>query len=236
MSQHSDHFMAIVLSDLIYANWKEVHHRLGVMGFAMLGEPISHAGSECMVVRNKIVAYLVFRGTEASKGSTSDILSNVGVPIPWAGQGLAHSGYDHHFTMIRVEARARAELINTDTPLHITGHSLGGVLATMYSSWVGSGSPDDHKIMSMISFGAPKALSKAAVATIRAPTHRYTNRYDFAPHWQPGLVLGHPEGQIMVNSGGWAGPVSRHGSGKYIKAVGNLPENYLGGNQGHGEG
>ncbi len=231
MSQRSDHYMAIVLSDLIYENWKEVHHQLRVMGFAMLGEPISHAGSQCMVVRNKTIAYLVFRGTEASKGSISDIMSNVGVPTSWAGQGLAHSGYDHHFAMMRAPARERSELIETDTPLHITGHSLGGVMATMYSSWVGSGTPDDHKIMSLITFGAPKALSRAAVATIKAPGYRYTNRHDFAPHWQPGFVLGHPERQVMVNSGGWAGPVSRHGSGKYIKAVANAPVHYLGGSR-----
>lgn len=231
MSKRSDHYMAIVLSDLIYENWKEVHHRLSVMGFAMLGEPISHAGSECMLVRNAKIAYLVFRGTEASKGSLSDIFSNVGVPTSWAGQGKAHSGYDHHFAMIRAQARNRAEMVETATPLHITGHSLGGVLATMYAAWVGSGGPDDHKIMSLISFGAPKALSKTAVATIKASTYRYTNRYDFAPHWQPGLVLGHPEGQIKVNSGGWAGPVTRHGSGKYIKAVADAPVFYLGGSR-----
>ena len=229
MSQRSDHYMAIVLSDLIYENWKEVHHRLSVMGFAMLGEPISHAGSECTLVRNATIAYLVFRGTEASRGSISDILSNVGFPRAWAGQGLAHSGYDHHFAMIRAQARERAELVETATPLHITGHSLGGVLATMYSSLVGSGSPDDHKIMSLISFGAPKALSEAAVATIKAPTYRYTNRYDFAPHWQPGFVLGHPDGRVKINSGGWRGPVSRHGSDKYINAVAKLPAHYFGG-------
>lgn len=231
MSQRSDHYMAIVLSDLIYENWKEVNHCLGVMGFVMLGEPISHAGSECMLVRNVNVAYLVFRGTEASKGSLSDIFSNVGYPRSWAGQGLAHSGYDYHFAMIRAQARNRAEMVETATPLHITGHSLGGVLATMYGSWVGSGTSDDHKIMSLISFGAPKALSKAAVATIKAPTYRYTNRYDFAPHWQPGFVLGHPDGQVKVSSGGWVGPVSRHGSGKYIEAVANVPVNYLGGSR-----
>ena len=219
MSQWSDHYMAIVLSDLIYENWEEVHYRLSVMGFWMLGEPITHAGSECMLVCNANVAFLVFRGTEISKGSLSDILSNVGVPASWAGQGKAHSGYDRHFAMIRAQARTRAELIETTTPLHITGHSLGGVEATMYAAWVGSGGPHDHKIMSLISFGASKALSKAAVATIKAPIYRYTNRYDFAPYWQPGLVLGHPEGQIKVDSGGWIGPVSRHGSSKYVKAV-----------------
>lgn len=213
------HQMAIVLSDLIYDNWKEVHHRLNVMGFTMLGEPISHAGSECMVVSDGHVAFLVFRGTEASKGSLSDIFSNVGRPRRWAGQGKAHSGYDHHFSMIRAQARDRAELIETSTPLYITGHSLGGVLATMYASWVGSGGPDDHNIMSLITFGAPKALSEAAVGAIKAPCYRYTNRYDFAPHWQPGLVLGHPSVRVKVNSGGWGGPVSRHGSSKYIKAV-----------------
>ena len=35
MSQHSDHYTAIVLSDLIYDNWKEVHHGLGAMGFGL---------------------------------------------------------------------------------------------------------------------------------------------------------------------------------------------------------
>jgi pimeloyl-ACP methyl ester carboxylesterase len=211
--------MAAILSDLVYEDWAVVKDVLRNMDFIMLGAPISHAGAQCMMVRDSEVGFLVFRGTEASKGSIRDILSNFGRPTAWAGQGLAHSGYDHHFAMIRAHARDRAEMLETATPLHITGHSLGGALATMYASWIGSGGPDDHKIMSLISFGAPKALSEDAVATIAAPTYRYTNRYDFAPHWQPGLILGHPEGQIKVDSGGWAGPVSRHGSDKYIEAV-----------------
>jgi hypothetical protein len=216
---HADHYMAITMSDLIYADWNEVYARLKLMGYYMLGDPIMHGGAECMLVRNSEAAFLVFRGTEASKGSMSDILSNVGVPARWAGRGLVHSGYDHHFSLIRAQARDRAEMVETATPLHVTGHSMGGVLATMYAAWVGSGGPDDHKIMSLITFGAPKALSKGALKTIKSPTYRYTNRYDFAPHWQPGLVLRHPEGHIKVNSGGWAGPVSRHSSKKYRKAV-----------------
>ncbi|MCK5642837.1 MAG: hypothetical protein KAJ19_18655 [Gammaproteobacteria bacterium] len=219
MTVRSDYHTAAVLSDLIYADWDRVHKRLAVMGFVMLGDPISHAGSECMVVRNHRIAFLVFRGTEASRGSIRDILSNIGLPARWAGQGLAHRGYDHHFAMIRAQARSRAEMVETATPLHVTGHSMGGVLATMYASWVGSGGPDDHKIMSLITFGAPKALSRDALATIKAPAHRYTNRYDFAPHWQPGFILRHPGGRVKVNSGGWVGPISRHGSNKYIKAV-----------------
>ena len=211
--------IAIVLSDLIYDNWKDVRHRLNGIGFSMLGEPISHAGSECMVVSDGNVAFLVFRGTEASKGSLSDIISNVGFPRTWAGQGLAHSGYNRHFSMIRHTARERAELVNSAIPLHITGHSLGGVMATLYAAWVGSGGPDDHKIMTLLTYGAPKCLCEAALMTIKAKTYRYTNKYDFAPHWQPGFILKHPEPQVKVDSGGWIGPVSRHGSGRYIQAL-----------------
>ena len=140
------HVMSM-LSGLIYEDWKDVHRMLAVQGLHMVGEPFNHSGSQGMIVAHNRMkwAALVFRGTEASKGSISDILSNVGFPVKWAGRGKAHSGYKKHFAMIRYEARQRAEQIPSLCPLYVTGHSMGGSLATMYASWVGSGSPQGHR-------------------------------------------------------------------------------------------
>lgn len=218
-----------MLSGLIYEDWDIVRQQLAVQGLEMVGEPFSHAGSQGMMVQHKRLAWaaLVFRGTEASKGSVSDLLSNIGFPVKWAGEGKAHSGYKSHFAMIRYEARERAEQIPSGTPLFVTGHSMGGSLATMYAAWVGSGGPDDHKLAALITLGAPKTLSEAALACIPCPGYRVTNKYDFAPHWPPVPGLGHPEIEVAIDSGGWRGPVSRHGTTKYTDTLQSMPPQAL---------
>ena len=75
MPRSFDHYMAAILSDLVYEDWAVVKDVLRNMDFIMLGAPISHAGAQCMMVRDSEVGFLVFRGTEASKGSIRDILS-----------------------------------------------------------------------------------------------------------------------------------------------------------------
>ena len=97
---------------------------------------------------------------------------------------------------------------------------MGGSLATLYASWVGSGGPEDHRIYLLVTFGAPKALSARALGDIACPTLRCTNKYDFAPHWPPVPGLAHPgQPRVRLDSGGWPGPVSRHGADRYVRAV-----------------
>jgi triacylglycerol lipase len=212
------------LSELAY--YDGVRARLHELGMEFVCPPFDHAGSQGMLVRSRDMAALVFRGTEASAGSVSDITSNLGVPVRWAGNGRAHSGYARHFSMIRYEARKMAELVPSEIPLYVTGHSMGGCLATLYASWVGSGSPEDHWLHALVTYGAPKALSVRALADMhcKAGARRYTNKYDFAPHWPPVLGLTHPKLRVRVDSGGWPGPVSRHGADRYVEAVDLLCE------------
>lgn len=222
------HAMAL-LSEIVYDDWDSVHQQLAAIGLKMIGQPIEHAGSQAMLVcsRRMTWAVLVFRGTEASKGSISDLFSNVGFPVKWAGAGKAHSGYKRHFAMIRYDARNLAEQVPSSCPLYVTGHSMGGALATMYAAWVGSGGAEDHKIETLVTLGAPRTLSEGALVRISCPVHRVTNKYDFAPHWPPVPGLAHPETQVKVNSGGWRGPVSRHGASKYVKALQSIAPRLL---------
>ena len=209
------------LSGLIYEDWSAVHKGLVDLNMHMTGNPFDHGGSEGMLVHHKEEnwAAIVFRGTEASKGSLSDLFSNIGFARSWAGPGKAHSGYSRHFAHIRYEARMRAQQVYPHVLLYVVGHSMGGALATMYASWVAMGGPDDHKLAGLVTYGAPKTLNKAAIEAIRCPVHRYTNEYDFAPHWPPIFGLSHPEPRIKINSGGWIGGITRHNTSKYIEAA-----------------
>ncbi len=211
----------IRLSDLVYDDprYGDGSRALWTLGMKLVGQPFDHAGSQGMLVCGLGIAALVFRGTEA-KNSAGDLLSNFGLPRSWVGPGRAHSGYAHHFSMIRYKARLRAELVPSDVPLYVTGHSMGGDLATLYAAWVGSGGPEDHALRALVTFGAPKTLSREGCAAIKCEVRRFTNRHDFAPHWPPVPKLTHPrDSQIEVDSNGWPGWVSRHATDKYIEAV-----------------
>jgi len=209
----------VTLSGLIYEPWPTVKQGLSAMQMEMVCEPFDIEGSQGMLVLGQTHAYLVFRGTEASKAKIRDIVSNFGFPADWAGKGKAHSGYARHFGFIRKPARDFAERIPTPIPLIVTGHSLGGCLATLYASWIASGGVDDHKLAGLLTYGAPKCLNGEALAKIACPVFRFTNRYDFAPLWPPIFGLSHPDNQVKINSGGWPGPVSRHSVSKYMRTV-----------------
>ena len=209
----------VILSGLIYEDWPIVKQGLRALEMEMVCDPFDIEGAQGMLVLGKTHAYLVFRGTEVSKAKFWDVVANIGIPVPWVGVGKAHSGYARHFGHIRQPARAFAEQIPTPIPLLVVGHSMGGCLATDYASWVSSGGPDDHKLAGLISYGAPKCLNKQAIDAIACPAFRFTNRYDFAPHWPPIPGLDHPKNQVKINSGGWPGPVSRHSVSKYMRTV-----------------
>ncbi len=208
-----------ILSSLIYEEWSKVELGLSGLCMDMVCDPFDILGAQGMLVLGQTHAYLVFRGTEASKAKIRDIISNFGFPSDWVGGGKAHSGYAKHFSYIRHPARAFAERIPTPIPLIVVGHSMGGCLATLYASWVASGSPEDHKLAGLITYGAPKCLNDEAITNIACPVFRFTNRFDFAPHWQPISGLSQPKNQVKINSGGWPGPVSRHSVSKYRRTV-----------------
>jgi len=201
------------LSGLVYDDWGKVKTGLGVLGFVLVDEPWDHGDTQGMLVRNKLYSAIVFRGTEATKLRLRDIFSNFGHPSAWAGVGLAHSGYENAFGMVRYDARKLAERVSNDLPLYVTGHSMGGALASLYASWAG------HRLAGLVSFGSPRAMNREACDAISCPVYRYENRHDFAPHYPPSFMLTHPGEAIKLDSGGWPGPVSRHSINRYIEAL-----------------
>ena len=138
-------------------------------------------------------------------------------PVRWQGEGRAHSGYVDHFNMIAADARALARELPRDKRLYCVGHSMGGCLATLYASW----EPD--QLAGLITFGAPKALDRAAAAAIRCPVHRFTQPWDPAPWWPPLVGLVHPAPATRLRPAhAWERPIQRHMIDSYLAALERL--------------
>ena len=200
----------------VYEDWPialKVARSLGYHEFT----PIDHDDSQAMVVANEYEAVAVFRGTEATKGVLSDIMSNLGmVPVGWAGAGEVHPGYLHHLSRIRFKV-AQILALHKDKQIVLTGHSLGGAIATLYAAFA------DHHALPIAetwTFGAPKALSSSSSSNISCDFFRVVDPVDFAPYhplYAPWYK--HPDRAVKIkvrNPGRCWGVISRHMVDGYV--------------------
>jgi pimeloyl-ACP methyl ester carboxylesterase len=209
---------------LIYLpEWDQVAAGLGRLGAALIDHR-DHADAEAMLAMAGPPeipwAAIVFRGTEASRARCRDIVDNLGTARRWAGAGRAHSGYLTGLERTRHEAWLWAEKLPGGLPLFVAGHSMGGAIATLFASWYFSVHAQ-VRLAGLVTFGAPKALDRAAAAAIACPIARYAIPLDFAQVWPPGWRLTHPAPAIALRSARrWPGPVSRHSVDNYVASLG----------------
>lgn len=215
------------LSARVYDDLAVFERKAALEQFAVL-RSFDHYGSQAVHVRGPSADAIVFRGTEASNLSCSDLLSNLTVPWPaaWQGVGKVHSGYRTHLNMIGFEALAMAESVASDVPLYVTGHSLGGAIATLFASWYyydNRGQKPPYKLKALVTFGAPKSINKLAGLAIQCPIRRYAVVGDFAPHWPPAFGLTHPVAAIWLPPRSkWHGPLRRHTPDTYQRGVASV--------------
>jgi len=112
-----------------------------------------------------------------------------------------------------------AKNVGSDIPLTVTGHSLGGAIATLFASWYFFEYPD-YKLHSLVTFGAPKSVDRKAAAAISCPINVYQVRGDFAPYWPPVIGLGNPPPALTLPPRKESdGLLQRHDVQWYVEAM-----------------
>lgn len=128
--------------------------------------------AQASVVTTPEFCILVFRGT----ADLRDWITNVRIaPTMWPAGGRVHEGFARAAT--RVHDAMAAALASIDLPTFVTGHSLGGALATLAMS--------QHPFVASYTFGAPRVGDAEFWQTITQPLYRVVNNGDLVPSLPP---------------------------------------------------
>lgn len=181
---------------------------LGTLEMDLL-ETFDQDGTQAILVRMGESLVLAFRGTEAMR--FSDIRTDLdAVTVPCGSGGMIHRGFKRAFEAVRADVdRVLQQSEHAARPLYVTGHSLGGALATIAARQM------DHAggIAACYTFGAPRVGDEVWISSMKTPLYRLVNAAD--------AVTMLPPNRNLATVFGWvAGFVPAVGSGlrKFVLA------------------
>ena len=153
--------------------------------------PFNASSSQACVIAHEGYVAAVFRGTD----EIADWLDNLNV-VPISGPfGKVHKGF-HNALMdvwpsMRQTIRAIRSKDERRRPLWLTGHSLGGALATIAASFLVE---DDESFFGVYTFGSPRCGDKEFARVYKveagARTYRFQNNNDIVSR-VPARMMGY---------------------------------------------
>lgn len=174
--RHKEKFLSLI-STCLYDDKEErktLEKDLSYLGGYRIVETFDREGTQAILVKNEKHLVLAFRGTEAS--SIKDIKADIkAVTKACETGGKIHSGFDEAYKQVALDiegALNREECENT--PLLITGHSLGGALATIAAKKI------THRggNAACYTFGSPRVGDEVWISNIKTPLYRVVNAAD----------------------------------------------------------
>lgn len=174
-----------LVDDFVYDHKKETKSlktNLGLLNYS-LDSTYDVDGSQALLAKNdeqkRII--LAFRGTEAK--DVRDIKADINAKLQSSvGGGKSHRGFTKAYWAIGHDIQERLSQDDvSDYRIYITGHSLGGALATIATKNL------KHKggISACYTFGAPRVGNKDWVEDIKPPMYRIVNASDVVPMLPP---------------------------------------------------
>lgn len=145
------------------------------------------------VLTSDEASILAFRGTSSAVDWVSDFIAQQTVYRPVKNAGQTHKGFTDIYMSARGQIHALLQSLPADKPLFITGHSLGGALATLAALDLSRNTAFDAPIV--YTFGAPRVGDPTFVRLYNycVPAHwRFQNEFDIVPHLPP-LVYQSPK-------------------------------------------
>ncbi len=125
-------------------------------------------------------AVLVFRGTLGLRDMFTDLQL---VLRPWAGPGHVHQGFKEAHAALWPALKQQLRALQC--PIFLTGHSLGGALATMTAALCRTELPS-HDIAALYTFGSPRVGDRVFSAALQSVPHfRVVNDLDVIPRLPP---------------------------------------------------
>jgi len=138
-----------------------------------------------LTVKPKAFAVLAFRGTEKDG---KDIKTDLNARFYNSASGKSHRGFCEAYYSIEPEVREAidAELKKqTDLPIFITGHSLGGALATVAAQEL----EEAYTISACYTFGSPRVGSAEWSDSLKTPVYRVVHGADGVPMVPPSALF-----------------------------------------------
>ena len=186
------------LAGLAYLDNQEAKPKMKDLGYS--GHKFfENDGAQCHAVWNKEEYVLAFRGTEPTE--LSDVLADLNaIPRGAMTHGLVHSGFRNEADKIW-EALKEHQSLHAKKKFYITGHSLGGAMATIATSRF----EEFTKVEQLTTFGSPRVGTRKFVKNIETKHMRFVNNNDLVTK-VPLALMGY----------------KHHGTLQYINFYGNI--------------
>ena len=148
----------------------ELENALASGGFKLV-RTFNQTGTQAYLATAPSLALLAFRGTEYNY---RDIVSDINIRFYEDSEGRrTHKGFSRAFSRIADEISEAILDIDPKTPVYITGHSLGGALATIAAKL----NPHDN-VAACYTFGSPRVGARDYDVHIKIPVYRVVNNAD----------------------------------------------------------
>lgn len=146
-------------------------------------QPFSLAGTFGFVASDERNLVVVLRGTD----ELIDWVTNLSVTQVLGYGGHAHRGFAETLEAVWSEIFTRVEnLLDRGQTVWVTGHSLGGALATLAAARLNAEGIEPYITCT---FGAPRCLDPRAAGQYLPRLYRFVNKGDLVPTVPPALTL-----------------------------------------------